>query len=402
VKPVIAGLWILSIALAVGLTRLVASDRVDSESNVSFDLAFGEFDPLERAYRISSSLRNLDADNLPELVDVLENRNMGIVPDEVKLIMLAWARFDAPGAYEWAIDQKPEGWRTTLSLAAMYAWGYYDGAAAIRVADAVEDPDTMARLQQNAMEGWLHGNDKKGYSEYIANFPDLKRRGRLYFLLAGEIVMAEGRDAAMRWVEDIPDDMPNELKLGVFNQVAKMVATKDPVLAAEWFLEHRTKPYSEGALAGIALRWVQEHDRPAAFEWLLALDPDSTHEGEVDGAIAQGFRSWMQLDPDTAQAWLLTQLPNPALDPAVKEALRNLLPKDPAASMEWAQRLDDADLRRTQMVLVGSRWRNKDPEAFAEWFGSADLPDEIRQKIEKAPRQARKQAKPGTAAARNP
>ena len=401
-KPVIAVLWILSIALAVGLSRLAEPDRVGAESSISFEEAFGEFAPLERAYLISSSLRNLDSDNLPGLVNVLENRNIGIVPEEVKLIMLAWARFDAPAAYEWAIVQKPEGWRTRLTLAAIYAWGYYDGPAAIRVAEAVENPETMARLQQNAMEGWLRGGDKKGYSAYIANFPDMKRRGRLYFLLAGEIVMSEGNEAAMRWAEALPDDMPNQLKPSVFGNVARMVASEDPLRAAEWFLEHGARPYSKGALPGIALRWVQLHDRPAAFEWLLATDRDATHEGEVDDAIAQGFRSWMQLDSEAAQAWLLTQLPNPALDPAVYEALRHLLPKDPGASMLWVQRLDDEEKRRSQLVRVGIRWRDKDPEGFTDWLAESDLPEEIRQKIEAAPREARRKAKPGPAAAQNP
>ena len=79
-KPVIAVLWILSIALAVGLTRLAGPDRAGSEpgpsasfdessgERPSFDEVFGEREPLRRAYLLSRSLRALGPDDLPELL----------------------------------------------------------------------------------------------------------------------------------------------------------------------------------------------------------------------------------------------------------------------------------------------------------------------------------------------
>ena len=73
-KPVIAVLWILSIALAVGLTRLADPDQGGSEPSPSFAEAFAEFNPLRRAYLISRSLEDLGPENLPELLKVLEGR----------------------------------------------------------------------------------------------------------------------------------------------------------------------------------------------------------------------------------------------------------------------------------------------------------------------------------------
>ncbi len=383
-KPVIAVLWILSIALAVGLTRLAGPDQGGSEPSPSFDEAFAEFNPLRRAYLISRSLEDLGPENLPELLRVLEDRNMGIVPEEVRLVMVAWARFDAPGAYAWA-QEGPKNWRAVLTDQAIYAWAYHDAPAAVRVVEEIEDLEVMARRRQSVIEGWLRSDDKEGVSEYIANFPDMKRRGRLIFLLAGEIVMAEGRDGAMRWTEALPDDAPNQLKLGLFHNVAKMVASDDPVRAAEWFLAHRTRPYSEGALAGIARRWVQHHDRPAAFEWLLAMSSDGLRAGERADAITHGFRSWIQIDPEAAQLWLLSMLPNPALDPAIRETVKRLLPSEPDVALTWAQRFGDEAERNAQSVRVGIRWRNKNPESFDAWVKESDLPEEVQQKILAAP-----------------
>ena len=383
-KPVVAVLWVLSIVVAVGLTRLAEPDRGGSGADPSYDEAFGEIDPLRRVYLISRSLQDLDAERLPELLQALSDRRMGIVNEEVRLVMLAWARFDANGAFEWA-DQGPKNWRLVLTEQAMYAWAYHDGSGALRKLESIEDPAEKLRLRSALVDGWMRSDDKLGATEYIANFPELKRRGRLFFLLAGEILMAKGQEGAMRWVEALPDDAPNQVKLGLFHHVTMMVASEDPVAAAEWFYANRTQSFTEGALSGIARRWVQHHDRPSAFEWLLAMDSEGLRAGERSDAIRDGFRSWIQIDPDAAQEWLLAQLPNPALDVAVAEAGKRLTPTDPDKAMEWALRLLDDDERRGQLIRAAKRWREKDPEGFSEWLKQDRLPEDIRMKILTAP-----------------
>jgi hypothetical protein len=393
--------------LAIGLTRLAGPDRAGSGPSPSLEEAFGEFDPLRRAYLMSHSLQDFGPDDLPELMKVLVDRRMGIMPEEVRQFMLAWARFDGPGAYAWA-SKGPMGWRRTLTGQAIFAWAYYDGPAAMAVVDETENPERLVMLKQSALEGWMRAEDKQGVAEYLSTDSDMKRRGRSYHLLGAEIVMRQGMDGAMRWVEALPDDAPNNLKGALFISVAKFVASDDPVRAAEWFLEHRTRPYSAKALTSIARNWVQQvHDRPAAFEWLLAMSSDGIRAGERDDAIAKGFRSWVQTDPEGAQQWLLSALPNPALDPAVREAIKRLLPTDPGVSMAWTQRLDDEALRHSESVRVGIRWRGQDQAAFGDWLKESDLPEEARQKILAAPpepsqRGARRKGKPKPAAAGKP
>jgi len=407
VKPVIAALWIVSIALAIGLTRLAGPDRAGSEPTPSLDEAFGEFDPLRRAYLMSHSLQNLGPDDLPELMRALVDRRMGIVPEEVRLFMLAWASFDGPGAYAWA-SEGPKGWRNVLTDHAIFAWAYYDGPAAMVVVNETEDPERMVILRQGALEGWMRSDDKRGVAEYISTNSDIQRRGRFYNLLGGEIVMRQGNDGAMRWVEALPDDAPSNLKGALFTAVAKFVSSTDPVGAAEWFLEHRTRPYSGKALTAIVRNWVWSgDDRSAAFEWLLAMSSDGIRAGERGDAIAMGFRSWIQTDPEGAQQWLLSVLPNPELDPAILEAIKRLLPTDVGVSMAWTQRLDDEALRHAESVRVGIRWRDEDPEAFGDWLRKSDLPEEARQKIlaaQQRPPQmrARMKKKPKPAAAGKP
>jgi hypothetical protein len=386
--------------LAVGLARFAGPDRGSSEPASSFDEAFDEIDPLRRAYLISSGLLDLGSDQLPELLEALTEHRMGIETDEIRLVMLAWVRFDPSGAYEWA-SQAPKTWRVTLTEQVMYALAYHDGPAALEMLESFEESDRV-RLRSAVVDGWMRSDDKVGATYFIANFPELKRRGRLFFLLAGEIIMAEGHEGAMRWVEALADDAPNQVKLGLFHHVAMMVAIKDPVAAAEWFYTHRTESFSEGALSGVMRRWVQHHDRPSAFEWLLAMKSDGLRAGERNDAIGDGFRSWMQIDPEAAQAWLLPQLPNPALDAAVAEAGKRLTPTDPDKALEWALRLEDEKERRTQLIRAGKRWREQDPEALDAWLQQNDLPEEIQHKMMTGPTGGRKTVKPKPAAAGQP
>ncbi len=227
----------------------------------------------------------------------------------------------------------------------------------------------------------MRSSDKDGVSEYIANFAKMGPRGRLTFLLAGEVLMERGLDGAMRWVENLPKDSPNDLKRIAFDHVAKSVAAEEPVRAAEWFLEHRTHAYSGGALKGIVRRWVQHHDPSSAFEWLMEMSDDGDGAGQRDEAISAGFRSWIQTDADAAQAWLLTMVPNPALDAAVLEASKRLTPKEPSAAMAWAQRLDDESKRNRELIRVASRWKFRDPDALGEWLSGSDVSEETRQTI---------------------
>jgi hypothetical protein len=401
VKPVIAVLWILSIALAVGLARLTDTDRGGSDSSSSFDEAFSEVDPLRRAYLISRSLQDLGSDQLPELMQALTVRRMGIETEEVRLVMIAWARFDPLGAYEWA-REGPKKWRSTLTDQAMFAWAYHDGPSALRKLESIEDPELKLRLRSAVTDGWMRSDDKLGATEYIANFPDLKRRGRLFFLFAGELMMAMGTEGSMRWIEALPDDSPNQVKLGLFHHVAMMVTTEDPITAAEWFYENRTRSFTEGALSGIVRRWVQHHERPPVFEWLLAMDSEGLRAGERNDAIADAFRSWMQIDPEAAQAWLLAQLPNPALDSASKEAAKRLVPTDPDKALEWALRVSNEAERSILLIRAGKRWREKDPDAFSAWLQENELPEEIRRKILAAPQRSLGKMRPKPAAAGKP
>ena len=388
-KAVWLALWILTLAAAFGLARWTGPARefadmpVDLQSIDSFRAALADRDTLTRSYRISAFLQGFGADDVPALQEALETRPSGVSQEEIRLLMLAWSRFDAAGAFAWAHDW-PTGWRNSLMSEAMYAWGFRDGPAALRAVEGVEDPELRASRRPRIVEGWLRSDDadaRQGVAEYVAAVDEPRRRGRLTFVLAGEI-MRDGAEAVMRWAEAVPEDAPHDFKQGAFYHATKVVANEDPRRAAQWFEAHRTRPYSAGSVSGIAERWARRHDPPGLFDWLRSLPPgEGERADERRAAIHDGFRIWLREAPEEAEAWLASAVPEPLFDPAIAEFARRLSGSSPGSALDWAGRIQDEKLRRMSLIRVGRAGWKEDPEAVTAWLEKSDLPPEVRQQI---------------------
>ncbi len=392
-KAVWLALWILTLAAAFVLARLTAPGRelADLRSVDSFRAALEERDTVDRAYRLSIFLQEFGPDDVPAALEILEARPIGVSQEEVRLLMLAWSRFDAPGAFSWASDW-PTPWRETLMSEAMYAWGFRDGRAAFRALEGVEDSELRARMRPAIVEGWLRSDDREGAGDFIAVMSEPRRRGRLTFVLAAE-TMRDGVEAVIRWAEAVPEDAANDFKQGAFYHASSVVARKDPRRAAEWFELHRTQPYSEGSVTGIALQWARFHDPPGLFDWLRSLPAEGEREGERGDAIAEGFRIWLERVPGEAEAWLRSALPDPELDPAVAELVVYLSRSSPGSAVEWAGRIQDEKLRRGRTIRAARAWRRAEPEAVTSWLAESDLSEEVRQQIVKPKSAARAAAR---------
>jgi hypothetical protein len=381
-KAALALLWVLSIAAAFAIGQRWSSDDGGAESIAmasSFEEALATRDEIERAYRVSAFLQQMDPDGLPAALRALEMRNIGVTRGDLQLFMLAWSRFDAPGAFAWA-RAYPTQWRQTLMEQAIYAWGFRNAPAALRELEAVEDPELETRLRHALVEGWLRSEDRVGASEYIAAISNPRQRSRLASLLASE-TMRDGPGAVMRWAEAVPETAPNDFKRGAYYHAAMLVAREDPRRAAEWFEAHRTQPYSAGSLEGIALQWSEYHDPAALFDWLRSLPAEGERSDEPAMAIGAGFRRWLQKQPGDAEAWLAAALPDPLLDRAIVELVLVLTPTSPASALAWSVRIDDEALRRSATLRAGRSWRGREPKAVEDWLAQQDLPEELEQAI---------------------
>jgi hypothetical protein len=385
VKAVVASLWILSLAAVFGLARAgdPGTQASGREAAEAFREALEERDPLTRTYQLSAFLEGLTPDQVPEALEALEAHQVGVTPEEIRLLMLAWSRFDAPGAFAWARDW-PTRWSDTLTGEALFAWGFRDGRAALAALEGTGDPDLVTRMRSSVVEGWLRSGDRVSTSEYVASVSEPRRRSRLTFVLAGE-TMKDGVDAVFAWVEAVPENAPNDFKQGAFYHASNVVASEAPLRAAQWFEKHQAHPYSAGSLDAIARKWAQRHDPLALFEWLRGLQGEGDRASEPRDATAAGFQMWRRRAPEEAEEWLLAELPDPGLDGAVAEVVRARAQTAPASAIEWAERIDDDKERRQSLWLAGRMWQRQDPEAAGVWLAQSGLPEELQQSIRRIP-----------------
>jgi hypothetical protein len=398
----VAALWILSVLAAFGLARLTGTGQGPSDlgDSGSFQRALQDVDPLTRSYRFSAFLQDLGPEELSETLELLDTHQIGVTREEVRLLMLAWTRFDAPAAFAWARDW-PTEWRTLLMSEAMWAWGFRDAPAALAALDGVEDDELQTSLRQSLLEAWVASEDKAAAGAYVASLSDARMRRRLTFLLAGES-MRKGAPEVLRWAESVPEDAPNRFKESAFYQAANVVARTEPRTAALWYEKHRQQPYSKGAVNVIARKWAAHNDPPGLFAWLRSLPDGGEHGAERNEALAVGFRLWLRSAPEEAEAWLQASLPDPWLDPAIAELVRARAQRSAPSAMEWAARIENEQTRRGSSLLAGRMWRRQDPEALNAWLADSDLPEDVQQSILQGPppvARGRVMVRPGESAA---
>ena len=341
--------------------------------------ALTERDELERTYLLTSYLRAMRPEDLPAALAEVERHRVGISADEVRLFMLAWTRFDAPGAFAAARDW-PTPWSTILTEQAMQAWGFHDGPAALAEWERIEDEALQKRLRGALVAGWVASHDRKGVTEFAATVVEPRRRSRLAFRLTGE-TMRDGPDAVIAWADSVPIDAPNDFKETIFVHAAGAVARADPERVMPWYERHINQPYTSMALRNIASKWAQYHDPKTLLAWIETLAFEEARESERTDAIRAAFRVWAANAPGEAEAWLEAARPSPARDAAIHEFARATLDASPVEALQWVARIADEAERRKATSRYTRKWLTQDPEAALSWLAEADIPSDWRQRI---------------------
>ena len=382
-------LLILTLAGAYGLGRMsVEAGEPGQESNpdlsslASFRASLEHPDALERSYRFHGFLQTLSPDEVGEAAQVLEAWNPWLVEDELLNFMIAWARFDAPGAFGWA-RTRTGPFQEQASAAALEAWAFHDPVAARRALESVDPTRERVVLEEPFVAGWLKGGHRDGVMEYITERPPGNLRQRYTNLLTIEL-MWDGFDAVVRWAESIPDDAPGAYKRMAFQKAANILATVDPIRASRWIELHLGQGYAEEAPNVMARRWL-EIDPPAALNWLASLP-----RGEAnDTALQTALRAWLSEAPKAAEAWVRTISEAGGGDAAIAVMISRHA-DDPPTAIAWAERIrDPADQSRT-IVRLARAWHRSDPEASERWLEENEPSLQVRSAILNPPTTGRR------------
>ena len=367
--------WLAVTVLSAGVGLGCSQDVESSPPHSSLETlssALGERDELERTYLLTSFLRTLRPEDMPLTLAELEKNRAGIDADEVRLFMLAWTRFDGPGAFATARNW-PTPWKTILMEQAMQAWGYNDGRAALAESEQIEDEELREKLQIALISGWISSDDRLGASEFAATVSEPRRRTRLALRLAGE-AKRDGVDAVIAWADAVPEDAPNDFKDVVFTHAAGVITRLDPKRVTTWYEGQMKHAYTSLGLRGIAGKWAQFHDPKALITWLDSLPIEEARESERVGAVGMAFRTWAPLAPEEAEAWLESAPDGPTRDVAIDEFARATIDADPTNALRWVGQITDYELRRKRTLRFTRLWFAQDPHAAGTWLETADIP----------------------------
>jgi hypothetical protein len=374
--------WLAIAVLAAGLGLTCSQGSEPSAPRPGLDTlraGLAERDELERLYLLTSFLRTLGPEDVLPVLAEVEKHRVGFDKEEVRLLMLAWTRFDGPGAFATARDW-PTPWRSILMEQAMYAWGFNDGWAALAECEQIEDEFLEKSLRAALVSGWVSSHDRQGATEFAATVSNAKQRIRLAFRMAGQ-AKRDGPDAVIAWADAVPEDAPNEFKETVFATAAGALARLDPERAAPWYESQMQHWYSASGLFNIAGKWAQFYDPKTLIAWIETLPIEEARESERTDAVRVAFRTWAPEAPGEVEAWLETASGGPMRDAAIDELARATADASPAEALRWAGQIEDEKLRRKRTFRYSRQWFVRDPEAAGAWLEEADISDGWRQQI---------------------
>jgi len=370
----VIGLLVVSAAgsYLLGRQSVRPTVEVDLTSREVLEAALSERDELERSHLFAGYMLGLNPDNLEQTLDVIAESGRRLSKRELELLMLAWTRFDAEGAFWRAIqDVERQGRRTVGAVA--YAWAAHDPVAAQSALIPLKGDKHEEYLLGKHVEGLVAGGHIDSATEFVMSMPASARRQFLTGVIANKLGEASPADA-IAWAEGVPAS--RGFKKLAFKKTTTVLARTGPRLAAAWLEKHLDEPYAEGCVWVLAWNWVGISPEDT-FEWLVGMPPGRRRAE----AVQRTFSYWFEVDGEKAERWLGWQSPHAILDPAVQMLSVATLDTSPMEAMNWARRIHEKSLREATMVKVAKAWMSEDPNAARKWLSVSDLPIGIRQAI---------------------
>ena len=166
-----AVLWVLALAAAYGLgARSSSSGEQASIPLASFASAIDYRSPLLHLYEISRFLRNLDPQDLPDVLAVVEAAGFWFKEQDHHLLMAAWVPIDALAAMDWARSRPGTLGRRARS-ATMEEFAFHDPLRALSFVTSIDSPELQQNLQLYMIRGWARSNHRDGLTEYLFKQP---------------------------------------------------------------------------------------------------------------------------------------------------------------------------------------------------------------------------------------
>ncbi len=336
-----------------------------------------EPDLLVRNEKLAGLLQKLGPESLGDVREGFDSIFMDLGDTDQVLLAEWWARFDPAGAFDWA-QSTWQAEHPAVAEAILRAWARRDPAAALAKAMDLPSEELQIRLTQACLAGWEEAG-APGLLEWIKARPPGPGRQMAIDVVARRKVLREGPAAAFLWAERLDDD--DELfKLNVLRRVASSAAEVEPAQAASWVETLIGGKFESGAPQRVGTRWARREPE-AALKWLSTLPPGQAR----DDAVRETVRRWFKRDPEAALAYIENVEWEPWLDPAAALMSRRLAGKDLPKALEWAERIQEGDLRWYSIGVIVRAWAFQDEAAARAYVAQANLPDYLERKVFEVP-----------------
>ncbi len=326
-------------------------------------------DPLERTQAWLDYVNTLDPTEFESVVASF--RALGLTDSrmgEYSMLLAAWAKNDPLAALDYA--QAHTGNRfarnTILSV-----WAAGDPEGAIQWAKQHHQGDGANPWMIGVIQG-LAQHDPHRASQLLAEMPFSEERGEALGAMIPHLLQ-QGPDAAKTWAEAITDE---RLRDGAIGRIAEGLARQDPAGTAAW-LASMGGSAANSSMDDVVSAWMRQDEQGAVgyFQGLPA--------GEIRTNALRGIANQMALgDPHAASVFLDTYAAD-ADDRVYQQFVWNSFGQAPDVAAQYIGRISDEQRRDGMYGRMLDGWLRRDFDAASNWIGGAQLPDPVRQRLDR-------------------
>ena len=333
-------------------------------------------DSTERAAAFAAYLEPLGPDAVGAVRSGLESTVVDRGDLELQLFGQWWARYEPRAALRWA-RKEWEARHPLVAVAIIREWARHEPRAAMARA---QNETASRQLRKTFIDATISGWDESttpGLFEYIQAMGPGQERQEALTVIARRRLARFGPEAAIEWVEDLPDDDVT-LKLNAIRRVAAAAAEVDPAAAVAMIERHRGGEYGKLLVERVARAWSRQ-DPAAAMDWLSTLPDDM----ERQKGVSEAFRLWMVRDRAEATAWINQIERERWVEPALSIYLLDLTLAEPASAASQALEIQDFNIHNTTVGNILRHWLVVDETAAEAWIAGSEVDPKLAERARK-------------------
>ncbi|MBC2596036.1 hypothetical protein H5P28_17350 [Ruficoccus amylovorans] len=333
--------------------------------------------------QLSLMIQSLGADEISGALAMIEEMPAGSNRDRLLAELVGqWATYDPQAAIVYA-QSLPSMQLSNFALnEALQGWARVDPQNAL--AWWSSDANTVSGREGNRqLDSILRGYselDPFGAFQYVSAMSEDSVEGRRLKNRAIETVvdsmLEQGRlTDALAWTSQLP---AGETQTAALSEILEDWTRYDPD-AASAYLETLSGRDDYSELRNSMLRSWTRSDPASVADYISGMDAEDPDVGRLTTMLVA---EWGRYDLAAAGEWLNSQPANEETDRAVAMFTFQAASEDPAGAMTWAESITSDQMKGRLMNRVASEWKAQDPEAFAEYLKSADIPDTLKAELE--------------------